>query len=135
MDKSDVVKGMTWVARAISVVAVVMFVSVFIFGPGVTSMDASSFANALYHTYGTLVAAIVFTGQALSYWRLLPAAAVCIFAFLFGAISSIFVDRWITFWPYLSISSLISGGLFLASWILLRKNKHTSRAYSPTLEK
>jgi hypothetical protein len=77
----------------------------------------------------TIIIALV--GNIISFWWLLPAGAILIFAYLFGVISSGLVavyhvgsfhlNQFHGFWTIPDILYLIAGVLFILSWLLTRK--------------
>lgn len=77
---------------------------------------------------GGVTIVLVLAGCVISWWRLLPAGSLLIFAYFYEAVSSGLVALYYggrfqprDFWSVLGLIYLVSGALFLCSWWLTRK--------------
>jgi hypothetical protein len=83
---------------------------------------------------GGLITIIALIGSIISFWLLLPAGALLLFAYVFGVISSALFAvyhvgyfHWSQlrdFWTIPGILYLISGILFIISWRIAKKTNH-----------
>ena len=126
-------KGMRWAGRIIAL-PVATFFFVFAIGEFIDTVATQGWQQAM-NVAGLLGGAaiiIALVGCIISFWWLLPAGVILIFAYLFGAISSGLVavyhvgyshwSQFRDFWSIPNILYLVAGLLFVISWRLNRKN-------------
>ena len=142
-------KAVRWAGRIISLPIAIFFL---VFGLGyfidtlTTQGWQSAISSAIGNIYDLLgIVATVFTlvGITISWWWLLPAGILLIFAHLLGAISSglgavyhvgyFHWSQFRDFWSIPGILNLIAGVLFILSWWLYRKVNTSPPSSSKTL--
>jgi hypothetical protein len=125
-------KLLKWAGRIIALAVAIIFL-VFLVAEFVDSMTNGGLQHAIsvtgILTVVTTVLALI--GSIISWWWLLPAGVLLIFAYLFGGISSGLVavyhvgvfnlSQWSDFWTIPGILYLIAGVLFLISWCISKK--------------
>jgi hypothetical protein len=127
-------KGLRWAGKIIAL-PVATFFFVFMIGEFISSVTTEGLQHAISITgiLGCVTTVIALVGCIISWWWLLPAGILLIFAYLFGAISSGLVavyhvglfnlSQWSDFWTIPGILYLISGVLFLVSWCISKKKQ------------
>jgi hypothetical protein len=125
-------KWLRWAGRIIAL-PVATFFLVFVIGEFIDSltMEGLRQATEMGGFLGGVTIAIAFTGCIISFWWLLPAGILLIFAYVFGAISSGLVavyhvdfftwNQFRDFWTLPGIIYLVAGVLFLWSRRLSRQ--------------
>jgi hypothetical protein len=137
MNMKTLAKALRWSGRIISLPIAVFFL---VFGLGyfidtLTTQGWQSAINSaignIYDILGVIATVITLVGIIISWWWLLPAGILLIFAYLLGAISSGFgaayhvgyfnVSQFQALWSITNIIYLIAAVLFILSWWLNRK--------------
>jgi hypothetical protein len=123
---------MRWAGRIIAL-PLATFFFVFSIGDFIDTLTSEGLRHAMNigGLLGVVTIIIIVVGCVISWWWLLPAGAILIFAYLFGAISSGLVavyhvgyfhwSQFRDFWSIPGILYLIAGMLFILSWRLDRK--------------
>ena len=136
MNTKTLAKTMRWAGRIISLPISVFFL---VFGLGyfidtLTTQGWQSAINSaignIYDILGVIATVLTLVGIIISWWWLLPAGILLIFAYLLGATSSVLgavyhvgYFNWSQFrviWTIPGIIYVISGILFLLSWWLAK---------------
>jgi len=143
MNNKRLTKGMRWTGRIIAL-PLAAFLFVFMIGEFIDSVKTEGLQHAMQigGLLGGMTIMLALVGCIISWWWLLPAGVLLIFAYLFGAISSglvavyhVGVFRWGQFgdlWSIPGIIYLVAGVLFLLSWWLTRKTLTTAPSASET---
>ena len=141
--KQRLAKGMRWAGRMIAL-PLATFFFVFMIGEFIDSVTTEGLQHAMNigGLLGGVTIILTLVGCIISWWWLLPAGAILIFAYLFGAISSglsavyhVGFFNWSQFrdfWSIPGIIYLIAGVLFILSWWLTRKSITTAPPPSQT---
>jgi hypothetical protein len=138
MNTKTLAKATRWAGRIISV-PVATFFMVFGIGYFFDSLSTEGWQSAIGNIYdflGVVGTVLTLVGIIISWWWLLPAGILLIFAYFLGAISSglgavyhVGYFHWTQlrdFWGIPGIIYLITGVLFILSWWLSRKETDLS---------
>jgi hypothetical protein len=130
--RTRLAKGLRWAGRIIAL-PVATFFLVFMIGEFVDSLTTEGLraATDMSGLFQGVTILIAFTGGIISFWWLLPAGILLIFAYVFGAVSSGLVavyhvdfftwNQFRDFWTIPGIIYLVAGVLFLWSRRLSRQ--------------
>ena len=130
--KKRLAKWLRWVGRIIAL-PVATFFFVFMIGEFIDILTAEGWRHAtdMAGVFGGVTITVAFIGCIISFWWLLPAGILLIFAYVFGAVSSGLVavyhvdfftwNQFRDFWTLPGIIYLVAGVLFLWSRQLTKK--------------